>query len=93
MYISKRSGCPVYETLEEIICQPITLFTEYGNNYYVQIKIVNPNDEGTIWVVDKDSERVSYYGGFSRYILDGMSEKATPINIEKFLNERKRKCS
>lgn len=90
MYIDKRGGYPVYENLDELLETPNNFITEYEDCYYVQPKFDNPWDEGTIWKVDKKTEKASYFGGYVDYITTGLTEKATPINIDKFLSERKR---
>ncbi|MCM1578152.1 MAG: hypothetical protein NC078_05055 [Ruminococcus sp.] len=89
MYIDKKGGFKVYEKLDELLEENINFFTEYEDNYYIQLKVNNPWDEGTVWVANKKTEQVSYFGGFVDYIVANLTTKATPVNIEKFLRERK----
>lgn len=93
MYINKINGCVRYETLDELIDKPITLFDEYGDSYYIMLKCNEKYHEGTIWKVDKQSEKATYFGDFAAYILSGIEDKAAHINIEKFKSERVKKSS
>ena len=94
MYIGTKNGMPEhYETLDELLAEPITLFTEYEDYYYIQVKSNMKFHEGTIWQVNKKTEEVSYFNGFAGYILADLPNKAKPVDVEKFKSKRVKKSS
>lgn len=99
-----ENGHTTYETLDEIISDGIDMLTECGDCYYVTslkdphtVYVKAHKDERicgspTVWMVDKKTEKVAYFGEQFFYLLE-FKDKATPININEFLKERKRRSA
>lgn len=102
MKISPK-GNVMYESLEEIINDGICELEESDNYYYVTsqkdpyiqaVRDIQGTGQvlcgsETFWKVDKKTEKVVDTMNYVRYAF-GDEEKATPINVDKFLSERKR---
>lgn len=85
MYKCKGSGLTVYETFDELLYADIINMYEYQSKYFIETRPEDFYDE-TVWVVDKQTEKVSFVHFVETFEID--EKDRIPIDPKELRKER-----
>lgn len=85
MYKCKESGLTVYETFNELLDADIMNMYEHQGKYFIEVRPEEFYDE-TVWVVDKQTEKVSFVHFVETFEID--EKDRIPIDPKKLRTER-----
>lgn len=90
MYHTKN-GFAVCENVDDLVNIGITGIWEDKDFYYVSYKKSDPYDGG-MYTIDKMTEEVSF-SLYLQLMFRGNLKNATPVDVQKFLSERRKRSA